>query len=181
MPEASNLYLVVDASVLRAAGTAACTRARNSRDVLEGILRNGHYVVVTRAIVQEWDRHSSYLGLLWRSRMMNRRRLVTIPLGTSNIRGLVLQYAPADARHVIEKDIHLIEAALNASEIIFSLDLRARGHFSRLTPYAPDLCRVVWVSPEVDFQVCEDCISGQTAELTDYTLKAVLERSAVST
>lgn len=175
-----HLYLVVDACVLNAAGKTQHPRSENCRTVLQGILDHGHFVVFSTEIHEEWERRSSSLGNQWRAQMLARRKLVHVRIPhPSTIRDEVLHHAASDVQHLLAKDIHLIEAALEADRVIFSLDLKARRHFSRLTPVVSELRGIAWVSPEVEFEVCDNCINGRTGDVDAFTLEALYQRSIV--
>ena len=45
------------------------------------------------------------------------------------------------------KDIHLIETALAADEIVSSLDEAVRGHFKRICDPISEIQQIVWVNP----------------------------------
>lgn len=181
MAVAGHLYLVVDACVLKAAGgKSEHPRSKHCRAVLKGILDNGHYVVLTTEIRQEWNRHCSDIGWKWRAEMISRRKLVALKIPRpSHVRTQVLQHAPAGVQHVIVKDIHLVEAALEADRIIFSLDVKARGHFARLTPFVSLLRDIVWLSPELEYEICNNCLQGQMGEVDEFALDSLFQKSMV--
>ncbi len=138
--------LVVDACVLRAAGTTENPTSSASRSVLEAILSICHRVLVTPAIETEWEEHESNVARAWRARMLRRGKFVTADVASSDdleaaiTSGLVLETERREAL----KDVHLLVAARAGDHAIISLDANARRLFERV-PGA--LEGVVWVDP----------------------------------
>ena len=91
---------------------------------------------MTASLSKEWDKHQSRFALKWRAEMRSREKVVDI----DEIENLELRTQVKMTKGV-EKDLHLVEAALATDTIVVSLDDRA----------ARDLCleatkEVVWVN-----------------------------------
>jgi hypothetical protein len=143
--------LVIDASVMRAAGSREQTerRSANCREFLITLRRICHRVVLTPDIREEWDTHQSRFATEWRASMVKLRKVAVPTRGEHQAVRHRIGEACADPaiRSIVLKDALLIEAALAADRIVVSLDDRVRGHFARLTPQVSELGTIVWVNP----------------------------------
>ena len=128
--------LVVDASVASAAGETLRPTSFRSREFLGEVLKISHRVVVTVTLAGEWDRHQSLYAARWRAEMRTRNKVVDIAdVPNEEVRSQV------PSSRAIQKDLHLIEAALATDKVVISLDDRAQA----------DLCvdatkEVTWVN-----------------------------------
>ncbi|HKV39172.1 MAG TPA: hypothetical protein VJX67_08160 [Blastocatellia bacterium] len=114
--------LVVDASVASAAGRTQHPTSFRSREFLGEVLKISHCAVMTATLAGEWDKHQSLYAARWRADMRSRNKIVDlIALQNDDVRRQV-QISKA-----IEKDLHLIEAALATDKIVISLDDRAQA------------------------------------------------------
>ncbi|MGB7340178.1 MAG: hypothetical protein WBC91_14875 [Phototrophicaceae bacterium] len=152
--------LVVDASVLRAAKKANAIHPVPimCRDFLDEIFKSGHKVIMTPEIKVEWDKHiRSNFAKDWYFNMLKRGRLLVVQKNVidDNLRQLILDITAPDVINAVTKDMRLIEAALQADEIISSLDDKMRGHFKRAALKIDEIQSVVWINP---INADEDCI-----------------------
>jgi hypothetical protein len=142
---------VIDASVMRAAGTPdrVDSRAPNCRDFLMAVRRICHRVILTPGVRSEWDKHQSRFALSWRVSMVSIRKVDLYSIDADDeLRRSIAEVAPDESvARVMLKDAHLIEAALAADRIIASLDDVVRGHFSRASARVDSLSEIVWVNP----------------------------------
>lgn len=127
--------LVVDASVARSSGDlyALNPAAVSCRDILQIMLGVCHQVVLNRSLQDEWRRHASRFARTWLVQMTSRRKVAFVQ-GTGRtvqaiLDGLVL---PSERRAALEKDIPLIEAAMQSDKIVLSLDDKAIASFADL-------------------------------------------------
>lgn len=135
--------LVVDATIVRAAGESNHPISSANRDFLNWVLDICHRVVMTTEIGDEWGRHQSKLTRRWRVAMHARKKLVTLQVqANTELRLRPTLGRNAEERDAILKDTHLIEAALSADRIVASLDERARALF-----HTAELSVVTWVNP----------------------------------
>ena len=112
--------LVLDASLASAAGQTLHPNSFRSREFLSEVLKISHQVVMTVALAQEWDRHQSLFAFRWRAEMRSRAKIVDLAdIENEEVRR---QVAVSKA---IQKDLHLVEAALATDKIVVSLDDRA--------------------------------------------------------
>jgi hypothetical protein len=135
--------LVVDASVVRAAGENEHPVSSANRDFLNAVLEICHRVAMTVQIGDEWRRHQSKVTRRWRVAMYARKKIVLLQMpGNPDLRLRLTQGHDPVERDAILKDAHLIEAALSADRIVASLDENARVLFK-----AAELNVVTWVNP----------------------------------
>ena len=138
--------LVIDASVLRAAGGIDRrdeTSSRCSR-FLQAVLDICHRVVLTPEIESEWNRHVTEFSFSyqWREDMTSRRKFQREK-----------ETRDPDLRRCIEnaaqndEDVHLIEAAQYGDRIVVSLDKRARNRFNNAAKTVEAIRGIIWVIP----------------------------------
>lgn len=176
MPRPYSKRLVIDASVLRAAGSvnAVDARSRNCRDLLQAVVRICHRAVLTPELREEWNKHQSRFALTWRRDMVQRRKTVEIMVEPDDDLRTRIEAAPLEAlrgsrldevavrqrRAAMLKDCRLIEAALQADRIIISRDDAVRALFATASETVTDLRRVVWVNPDHAEEECLEWLAG---------------------
>ena len=141
--------------VLRAAGSSVATdgTATLCRELLQLIYGTSHRCAVNNMLLQEWRTHSSAFARLWMQQMQSRRKLVRVDSGsqlTERVRSALSPHYPPDAWANIEKDLHLVHAALATGGIIISADARARLAFTTACGQIRELGRICWIKPEAD-------------------------------
>src|ERR1700693_6284749 len=137
MPTPSWL-LVVDASILRAAGSVGATHptSTQSRQLLLDILEICHRAIVSDEIKEEWNFHQSRFAQTWRTQMYSRRKIENPQNRDCNgLKKAVEAFGEIDQgqRDAAQKDFLLIEGALNGDHIILSIDNRARMIYSQMS------------------------------------------------
>ena len=144
--------LVIDTDVAQASGDEDATdpRAINCRDFLKEVRSQNHSVVMTREIRDEWKRHQSRFALEWRVSMDARRRIDRIdPPEDKELRDKVTNTArDADEIEAIEKDFHLLQAALATDQTIISLDETVRQLFKQAAQQVGEIQGIIWVNPD---------------------------------
>lgn len=142
-----RVRLVIDASVLRAAGESEAPSSRECRLFLESVLRICHRAVASRALTAEWRRNRSRIGRLWLVQMFARKKVEIFESEASvtvDAEGLDLT---ARQRRALLKDLHLVKTALQADWRVVSLDDGARTIFAHAAGSITALQRLVWVNP----------------------------------
>ena len=147
--------LVVDADVLYGAGqpgTPSDSGARRTK-FLNAVLTICHHAVVSTELGREWEEHASKVAVEWWAPMVSWSK--TDPpdalSGDDSLKERVLATTPTAAeRAIMEKDWHLILAALQSDGLIVSCERKARRHFHRAARDVPELSRLVWVDPHED-------------------------------
>ena len=99
--------MVVDASVVSAAGQTLFPASFRSREFLAEVLKISHRIVMTRELTGEWDRHESLFAARWRAEMRSRKKIVDVQgVENEDIRSQV------QMSNAVLKALHLVEAAL---------------------------------------------------------------------
>ena len=128
MATTTSARLVIDASVAAAAGQTLHPTSRRSREFLDAVLKICHRVVMSPDLIHEWELHESQFSAAWRAEMRSKRKVIDLP-GTRNseVRNqLAAQALSHTMRRAAEKDLHLVEAAIETDKIVVSLDDHAR-------------------------------------------------------
>jgi hypothetical protein len=118
---------------------------------MEIAVQRGYAMVWTEAIAAEWGRHASPFAVRWRVQMASTGRIVDVGAERDDELREALDRAAAEteAGGIMQKDAHLIEAALATERTVTSRDDRARGWFARTVERIPRLARIVWVNPDM--------------------------------
>lgn len=144
--------LVIDTDVAQASGDEDATdpRAINCRDFLKEVRSQDHRVVMTREISDEWKRHRSGFALEWRVSMDARRRIDRInPPEDEELRDKVTVTASdEDEIEAMQKDFHLLQAALTTDQTIISLDETVRRLFKQASRQVGEIRNIIWVNPD---------------------------------
>ena len=144
--------LVIDTDVAQASGDEDATdpRAINCRDFLKEVRSQDHRVVMTREISDEWKRHQSRFALEWRVSMDARRKIDRInPPEYADIQAKVTNTASEEDKiEVMEKDFHLLQAALATDQTIISLDETIRELFKRASQSVGEIRDIIWINPD---------------------------------
>ena len=152
MRAADSKRLVIDTDVVQASGSEKATqpRPKHCRDFLQEVLSLGHSVVLTQETSNEWKRHRSGFARRWRVSMEARKKVYRIdPPADEVLRNKIEQTATdKDEIEDMQKDFHLLEAALATDQTVASLDENARQFFARATQNVGEIRDIVWVNPE---------------------------------
>jgi hypothetical protein len=154
--------LVIDADIAQSAGggNAIYPVPKQCRDFLTEVLKTGHRMVMTPALLSEWEAHESSFTRSWRTQMVSRKQVQRFgyagnDITDENLRNDINQYAPdSGACQAMLKDVHLIEAALAAEQIVTSQDERVRSHFKVMSQPIVKLRPIVWVNPTIAQETC---------------------------
>ncbi len=143
---------VIDTDVAQSSGDEDATdpRAINCRDFLKVVRSQDYRIVMTREISEEWKRHRSGFALEWRVSMDARRRIDRInPPEDEELRDKVTVTASnEDEIEAMEKDFHLLQAALATDRTVISLDETVRDLFKRASQQVGEIQRIIWVNPD---------------------------------
>jgi hypothetical protein len=143
--------LVIDTDIARSAGGVEAHEERSKccRDFLIAIRDTTHKLVTTEATREEWHKHQSKFTKVWMASMIARRRICWIeaPPDEELRRKIEQGTAHERKRNAMLKDIHLVEAALQADKIVVSLDETVRACFHETTQHLAVLRTLMWVNP----------------------------------
>jgi len=140
--------VVVDASVVRAAGETEHPVSSACRNCLMAIRAICHRVALTEPIRKEWGQHMSRFSRKWRRSMAAKQK----PIAVISPKRLDLRWAAysSAARTAIKKDKGLLEAALATDHVIITLDDSLKQALAE-RPDGKDLLRnVQWIHPVRD-------------------------------
>ena len=144
--------LVIDTDVLQSSGDEDATnpRAINCRDFLKAVLSLSYRVVITPKISAEWKEHRSSFALEWRTSMYARRRVDDInPPQDEKLRDKITTTTnDEDESETMQKDFHLLAAALTTDKTVISLDETVRTLFARASQRIGEIRDIIWVNPE---------------------------------
>ena len=144
--------LVIDTDVARASGDEDATdpRAIHCRDFLKEVRAQDHRVVMTRKISDEWKRHRSRFAFEWRVSMDARRKIDRInpPEDQTLQDKITTTTSDENEIEVMEKDFHLLQAALATDQAIISLDETIRGLFKQASQQVGEIRDIIWVNPD---------------------------------
>lgn len=145
MTRKPSLVLVIDASVLRSAGETEHPVSKACRDCLYAIREICHKVFLTPALNEEGKRHASQLSREWLLSMWSRRKVIrgtTTPSLDIDTEGLT----PSE-RDALDKDRHLLEAALTADRVIVTRDTNIMSILAKTRKGARLLRDLRWINP----------------------------------
>lgn len=124
--------LVIDTSIFRAASErpSADPRGQTCSDLLHRILTICHHVAFAPEARDEWNRHRSRFAMTWRRAMTARKKLHFLEEACRDdeLRDVCRQLFEDDdapgSWDEVEKDLHLVEAALVTDKVVLSVDRR---------------------------------------------------------
>ena len=106
---------------------------------------------MTKPIVEEWEEHASRFARQWRTTMTTKGKIVwREQTETSKLRKRILSATVPSEQIAVEKDLHLVEAALGTDRIVISADDRMRNIVARVGQKVDVLNNLVWVNPTND-------------------------------
>jgi len=152
MPSKQSRLLVVDASVIHAAGEKDHPISKSCRETLLNIKEVCHHIVMTPDIRAEWKKHANKFSWKWWRGMVARRK-------EENVKDVHSRFETADIaclnykeKECLQKDAHLLEGAFEGDGIIISLDDEAARIWDKCHKHIHVPKAVKWISP---FQWCD--------------------------
>ena len=144
--------LVIDADVARASGSETAThpRAEHCRDFLNAVLSLSHRMVMTEQINNEWKNHQSRFARRWRVAMDARKKIDRIdPPENAELQAKVTTTTNNENEiEALQKDFHLLQAALLTDQTIISLDETVRQLFKQASQQIGEIQHIIWVNPD---------------------------------
>ena len=145
--------LVVNASVARAAGGKGATASVsvNCTEFLETLRdESSHHVVMTFELSEEWDKHQSNFAASWLKSMIARKRFLYIRPPQNRALSSEIERTVTGERDIeaLQKDFHLLQAALATDQTIISLDETIRQLFARASQRVGEIRNIIWVNPD---------------------------------
>jgi hypothetical protein len=111
-----------------------------------------HRAVFSRESLAEWKRHQRSFARRWLAHMVAARRIDLLgEVRDDRFRAKLLPSAPSEAKkQAMEKDAHLLEAALQADRIVISCDEIVRALFQDACSAVAEIRTVHWANPEIE-------------------------------
>lgn len=157
LPERNRKRIVIDADIARAASPSKSPVPGRCFDFLVTLRECKHKVVFSDELWQEWLGNRS--GHAWRwMRTMRARKLVDrIPDPRDPfLREKIGRFAETTADlEVMNKDVHLLEAALATDRIVTSKDDQAQECFEEMCHGIGEIREVVWANPVSENDACK--------------------------
>ncbi len=145
--------LVIDVDVARSAGESKHPISSACRRFLETMLSVGHHVVMTDAIKEEWNSHQSRYFRIWLRQMWSRKQVNRVEEESNdNLRKKINKAVTPKQKIVVDKDVHLIEAAIATDRLVTSRDETARSAFGDASDDVGELRRIVWINPTQKYE-----------------------------
>ncbi len=153
MPSKGAKGLVVNASVARAAGGEGATASVsiNCTEFLETFRdKCPHHIVMTSELYEEWNKHQSNFATRWRRSMLAQKRLTYVtPRQNRALYDKIERTAIREKDiEALQKDFHLLQAALETDQTIISLDETIRQLFALASQQVGDIRDIIWVNPD---------------------------------
>ena len=145
--------LVVNASVARAAGgeEATVSVSINCTEFLETFRDEcSHHIVMTPELSEEWEENQSKFAATWLRSMIARKRFDYVKPSVNKALRDKIEKTATNEKEVedMQKDFHLLEAALATDQSIISLDEAIRKCFARAAQRVGEIRNIVWVNPD---------------------------------
>ncbi len=156
MTTKNSKLMVVDTCVARACGTGEGEDSKAARQFLNEMKDMCHRVVLTRAILEEYRKHTPHNRYFtqWRAAMTARKKapLLEAPEDPPLRQALQSWDAPEQRKKMAQKDALLVDAARVADHIIVSYDSRARQAFAECATATRcrSLTDLVWINPKAE-------------------------------
>jgi hypothetical protein len=101
---------------------------------------------------EEWEKHSSVFAATWLTSMRSLCKLRPVPdLPTDELLRLFRSaISDRSVQTIVEKDVHLVAAALASDRLIVSLDDRVRRHLASLSARHTRVGATCWVNPCIE-------------------------------
>ena len=152
-------HFVIDADVLVWASGNNRIECMRCHEFIESVLEICFGLVSGGLISQEWKDHSSYISNIWIRKMINKKKIKRNKYKFDGIDKLIHRIKNANIFtskqfKEIEKDKHLIAAALVNDSIIVSCDNTARKLYAKaaqnITKVGTQIGDIIWINPAID-------------------------------
>ncbi len=164
-----SLKLVIDTSIISAAGEKDISPASDCRDFLNKVKNKRFYVVISPEIWTEWKEHKhlSKFSHQWLKSIFARKRFCEIkdsPIDDILRKKIEKKAETPKSLKIMLKDIILIEAAKVKDKRIFSLDEEARIEFNSIANQIPILKTILWANPTIAEEKVLDWLDADAPE-----------------
>lgn len=150
--------VVIDADIARSAGTTEHPVSKNSRTVLHVIIKSDMSIVFCPILLEEWKKHRSKFAALWLSSMIARKKFLLISPKSVVSVDIESSDIDEDRKTIARKDAHVVDIAINSSNLILSNDTAARNVFCSLALQTTSLSQLNWIIPRHDANLFEKIV-----------------------
>lgn len=147
MSSDKSCLLVVDASVIHAAGEKDHPVSKSCRETLLDIKKVCHHIVMTPAIQAEWKEHASRFAYKWWRSMVACRKVKMVQDTHFKLPPTDITCLNTEENTSLQKDAHLLEGAFEGDGIIISLDDNAAKIWDKCHKHIQLPKAIKWISP----------------------------------
>jgi hypothetical protein len=154
--------LVVDANIAQSAGTSNVPESIYSRECLNAVRDSGHVAVFCQQLLDEWGEHASLVSRRWWKSMAARRRIERF----EGEQFAILQdracacLVEEKRRVALEKDFHLVRAALATDRSILSNETEFPKLLAMAAASISPLAAIVYGNPAIEEEACVEWIKA---------------------
>jgi hypothetical protein len=169
MTKSKGVAIIIDADIARAAGgkDAVHPTPINCRNFLQTFLKTPHYLAMSPAIREEWEKHESSFTRRWRVSMVARKKFTYVqPESNLDLTEMATScLVDWSQKKALLKDFHLVLTALACDRRISSMDETVRGLLAVCTKQVIEIRDITWVNPDkTDEQPIDWLKAGAPAE-----------------
>ncbi len=166
--------IVIDADIMRSAGTSEHPHSRTAREVLETIRDGNHRMVKCAPLRAEYRKHQSRFATTWLATMTARKQSVHWTYEEDAVlRKTLVKALPPDSPSkeiAVLKDAHLLEAAAATGKRIISKDKTARDLFRLACPVRGSHRHILWGEMTLSAGAVIDWVKSGCVEQHDFKL-----------
>lgn len=138
---------VLDADVARCAGLSEVPSSKGARNVMQAMIKSETIAIFCPTLSEEWKKHRSKFSANWLSSMTAKKKILRVK-PTESVANEIRAAAISEGdKRIAEKDVHIVDAAVNQNAIIASNDNAARAVFQQILNGSATMEALVWVSP----------------------------------
>ena len=173
MTHPETIDLVVDANIAQSSGHSEDQTSINSREFLEILRDFGHRIVMSTDIEREWNDHYSGFSTDWLTTMTTTGKVHNLGnVQDQELRNKIELSAPdIHIFKIMQKDTHLLEAALVTDMTVASSDKRVHGHFCHVCQHIEEIRAVMWVNPVVAEDACAGWLKQGAPEEAETSIR----------
>lgn len=138
---------VVDADVARCAGLSEVPSSKGARNVMQAMVKSDTVAIFCPTLSEEWRKHRSKFSASWLSSMTAKKKILRVRPLESSVDKIQRAAISDDDKRIAEKDVHIVDAAVDQNAVIASNDNAARAVFQRILSGSANAEALVWVSP----------------------------------
>ena len=152
--------IVIDTCIAHDAGGENTFRqpAKSCREFLVSVRKLGFRVVMSEDMLEEWEKHvfvfldkrsgRKRFAHLWFEEMRKKKLIKKVgDVKDYMLRNRIQDTSDDENHQAMEKDCHLLEAALATDKIVFSSDKRIRNHFRNAAVSVHEIKPIHWANP----------------------------------